>query len=182
MYIWEWNINSLENGGLRPLKWETSGLRWDLALLEWINVCGFITFYMDFKDKWTLCMSLNVANVFSVEFQASKDRLPLISMETLETGPGPICFQLREQWGYFIIVIMIYSPSTWVRSFWHMRNTHVGGSIRQIMPINAHAYMLACGRSATFSGCTSVSLLQCWRDKSFPLRWAITRVIPFSDH
>lgn len=147
----------------------------DFVLLEWVNVCICITFYTDIKDKWIHCTFLNVI-VFSVGLQTSKDSLLLISMKTLEMGPGPICFQLREQWGHFIIVIMIYSPSTWVHLFWHTCNTHVGGSSRQIIPINAH------GRKTTCSECTSVSLLQCWRDKLFPLRWAITHVIPFSDH
>lgn len=49
--------------------------------------------------------------------QVREDSLPLISMETPRTGPGPICFQLRELRGCFITVIMIYSTTIWVRSF-----------------------------------------------------------------
>lgn len=87
---------------------------------------------------------LNVAIVFPVGLRPGKDSLLLISVETLGTGLGPICFQLKEMKGYFITVIMINRPSIWVHSFGHVCNTQVGGAIRQIMSINAHACVCGC--------------------------------------
>lgn len=54
------------------------------------------------------------------------DCKPLISMETMGTGPGPICFLLRELRRYFITVIMIYFMSIWTHSDICVRPRWVG--------------------------------------------------------
>lgn len=142
------NINSLEMACYGPLKWDTCLAWWDCVAVcmdacmitqAWkaapqcicLHFCTSWTCHLQTlasvyvimlnDDEWILWMSFEYRYCFLCGIAAFRSS----AQKRYGCGLGPICFQSRQLRGYFITVIMIYSPPIWVHSSWHVQ--HPGG-------------------------------------------------------